>query len=146
VKRALIALVASAAVVAPTQAPADAPTYSSDKQAARGGEASVSVDRVTVRRGKPRKIVGEVDGLAVQCTEDLISYGATLAPISVRRNRTFSKNVFFEGARKLHVQGRINRAVSKITGSLRLTGGWPDEVPPLTNCDSGVERFVLTRR
>jgi hypothetical protein len=114
---------------------------------AKGGEAVVSAERVTIRRGKPRKLVGfQFQGLEVTCTEETIGYSAgPLSPIRIKGDRTFSKNVSFGGgARKLHVEGKVNRAITKIRGSLRLTGGWPDEEPPLTNCDSGVERFVLS--
>ena len=64
--------------------------------------------------------------------------------IKVKNDRTFSRNFIFDGGdRKVHIEGKINRAVTKLSGQLRLTGAWPDDEPPLSDCDSGVEKFVL---
>jgi hypothetical protein len=145
VKRGLIAALACGALIAPSYAVAGPHAYSG-APAAKGGEASITA-RLGLRQGKPKRIVDfELHGLLVECAEDSITYGAgPLSAIRVKRNRTFSKNFIFDaGDRKLHVEGKINRAVTKISGQLRLTGDFPDATPtPLTACDSGVERFVL---
>jgi hypothetical protein len=139
----LIAALACGALVVPSYAVAGQHAYSGPT--AKGGEASVSAT-VATRHGKPKRVKNfEIHGLLVECTEDTITYGAgPLSAMRVKRDRSFSKNFIFDGGdRKLHVEGRFNRAVTKLTGRLRLTGGWPGDEPPLTNCDSGVEKFVL---
>ena len=145
-KRGLIAALAVAALIVPSYAVANPQAYSGAAATAKGGEASISAS-LGFHNGKPKSIKRfEIHGLLVACTEDTITYGAgPLSAMKIKADRTFSKNFVFDGGdRKLHVEGKLNRAVTKIKGQLRLTGAWPGDEPPLTNCDSGIEKFVLS--